>query len=345
MVLSGIHASALPYEALQHGDSVLLGRGELNWLQLIKDYQNKNLQPIYQPLPYDTTTDLPPSNIRLPGFTITGAIEATRGCPYNCQFCPEVNIPGGTVYYKRPISEVIKEIKNIPQKTIQFYDSSLTIDPGYTKELFNQMKGLGKRFFCNGNADVLARDESLVRLSKEAGCIAWLVGFESVNQETLESMGKKTNVVDEYQKTVDNIHRNNQVVIGSFMFGFDTDTADVFTATLQMIKQLKIDIADFSVLTPFPGTPVFQQLEQEKRLLTKDWAQYNLKTMVFKPKQLTANEITHGVKHLYQEYYRPSYTIRRIINGLHLGFFPFLVILARNMVATMNSRRLFHQQK
>ena len=203
------------------------------------------------------------------------------------------------------------------------------------------MKGLGKRFFCNGNADVLAHDENLVRLSKEAGCIAWLVGFESVNQKTLEAMGKKTNIVAEYQKAVNNIHRNKQVVIGCFMFGFDTDTVDVFSATLRMIKQLKIDVADFSVLTPFPGTPVFQQLEKEKRILTKDWAQYNLKTIVFKPNQLTIFEITKGLQQLYREYYSPGYTVQRIITGFRWGFYPFFVILARNMVALMNSRRLF----
>lgn len=205
------------------------------------------------------------------------------------------------------------------------------------------MKGLGKRFFCNGNADVLANDKDLVRLSKEAGCIAWLIGFESVNQHALKAMGKKTNTVTGYQQAIDNIHRNNQVVIGSFMFGFDTDTVEIFPTTLQMIKELKIDIADFSVLTPFPGTPVFTQLEQENRLLTKDWEQYNLKTMVFKPKYLTIPEIKQGMQQLYQEFYSPGYTIRRILNGVRLGLYPFFVILARNMVAMMNSRRLFEQ--
>ena len=345
VIFSGMHASSLPEEALQHGDSVLLGRGELNWLTLLQDSQNNQLKPLYQPIAYNKNTHIPPTNIHLPGFVVCGAIEATRGCPYNCLFCPEVNIPGGSTFYKRPIKEVIEEIKNIPQKTIQFYDSSLTIDPSYTKDLFRQMKGLGKRFFANGNADVLANDPELVRLARDAGCIAWLIGFESFNQETLEQMGKKTNKVNQYALAIQNLHDNKQVVIGCFMFGFDTDTKDIFSSTFQMIKQLQIDIADFSVLTPFPGTPVFNKLENESRLLTKDWEKYNLKTMVFLPKNLTIPEITQGMQMLYQRFYSPGYTLRRIIKGLRLGFYPFFVILARNMVALMNSRRVFIQKR
>jgi radical SAM superfamily enzyme YgiQ (UPF0313 family) len=207
------------------------------------------------------------------------------------------------------------------------------------------MKGLGKRFFANGNADVLANDIELVKLARDAGCIAWLIGFESINQETLEQMGKKTNKVNQYELAIKNLHNNKQVVIGCFMFGFDSDLNDIFSSTFQMVKHLQIDIADFSVLTPFPGTPVFTQLENENRLLTKDWEKYNLKTMVFLPKNLTIPEIIQGMQMLYQRFYGPGYTIRRIINGLQLGFYPFFVILARNIVALMNSRRLFKQKR
>ena len=168
---------------------------------------------------------------------MTGALEATRGCPYHCEFCPETNIQGGASFYKRPIHEVIAEIKTIPQKTLMFYDTSLTIDPAYTKELFKKMKGLHKKFFCNGNVDVLAHDAELVRLSKEAGCVAWLVGFESICQNTLDAVGKTTNMVDEYAQAIHNIHQNHMVVIGDFMFGFDTDTPDVFEKTLKSNKR------------------------------------------------------------------------------------------------------------
>jgi len=343
VVLSGLHASAQPEEAKQHADSVLLGRGELNWLELLKDIQNKNLRRIYHDIKYDKSTNIPSTKVQLPGFVITGAIEATRGCPYNCDFCPESNIPGGTNFYTRPVEDVIDEIKKIPQKTLMFYDSSLTIKPAYTKKLFQEMSKLNKKFFCNGNSDVLANDEELVKLSKDAGCIAWLVGFESVSQKTIDSIGKKTNKVDEYKKTVKNLHQNKMAVIGDFIFGFDTDKQDVFDETLKMIKKLDIDVADFCVLTPFPGTPIFNKLDKENRLLTKDWSKYSLKNVVFKPKNMTPKQLMNGIKKMYNDFYSMKHSSKRIFSSLKYGFYPFFSVIARNSVATMNSNKLFNK--
>ena len=345
VVLSGLHASALPEEAKQHADSVLLGRGEINWLRLLEDFEKNKLESLYQPINYNESTKIPPTNIHLPGFVVTGAIEATRGCPYRCEFCPEANIPGGGNFYARSVDEVISEIKSIPQKTLMFYDTSLTINPSYSKTLFKKMIGLNKKIFCNGNSDVLARDKELVSLSKEAGCLAWLVGFESVSQETIDKIGKKTNKVDEYFQTVKNIHDNKMAVIGDFMFGFDTDTPDVFDETLKVIKELKIDIADFCMLTPFPGTPIFNKLEKEGRILTKDWSQYSLKNVVFEPKNMTPDELTQGLRKMYYEFYSTPYTVKRIVRSLKLGIYPFFLVLARNAIANMNSRRLFTSRR
>ena len=341
VVLSGLHPAALPEEAKKHSDSVLLGRGELNWIEFLKDFENNSLKPIYHSIPYSNNITIPPTNINLPGFVMTGAIEATRGCPYGCDFCPEANIDGGSQFYSRPIKDVIEEIKAIPQKTIMFYDSSLTINKEYSKQLFREMKGLGKRFFCNGNSNVLANDIELVNLSKEAGCVSWLIGFESISQKTINEIGKKTNKVLEYEKAIENIHKNGMAVIGCFMFGSDFDKPTIFDETLKVIKKLKIDICDFCVLTPFPGTSIFKKLEKEGRILKKDWASYNLKTIVFKPKQMTLDEIHEGVQKMYTEFYSIPYTTRRILRGLKLGIFPFFLIMARNIVATMNARRLF----
>jgi radical SAM superfamily enzyme YgiQ (UPF0313 family) len=340
VILSGFHASGLPEEAKQHANSVLIGRNENVWLTILQDIEQKKLQPFYHAPPYDNATILPPTNISLPGFVMTGAIEATRGCPYHCEFCPETNIQGGALFLKRPVPEVIAEIKKIPQKTLMFYDTSLTIDPSYTKELFNQMKGLHKKFFCNGNVNVLAHDAELVRLSREAGCVAWLVGFESICQNTLQAIGKTTNTADEYAQAVLNIHNNHMAVIGDFMFGFDTDTPDVFEKTLQAIKELQIDVADFSILTPFPGTPLFKKLDDEKRILTKDWKYYNMGHVVFTPNHMTPEELLKGVHKVYDEFYGTAYTIKRITRGLRWGTYPFFIIFARNLVSMMGRRRL-----
>jgi len=340
VVLSGFHASGLPEEAKQHADSVLIGRNEYGWLTILKDIEQKKLQPFYHAPLYNNSLILPPTNISLPRFVMTGAIEATRGCPYHCEFCPETNIQGGATFYKRPIPDIIAEIKTISQKTLMFYDTSLTINPEYTKELFKEMKGLHKKFSCNGNVDVLAHDADLVRLSKEAGCVAWLVGFESICQNTLNAVGKTTNRVNEYAQAIRNIHQNHMAVIGDFIFGFDTDTPDVFRKTLKVIKELEIDVADFSILTPFPGTPLFNKLDTEKRILTKDWKYYNMGHAVFKPNHMNPEELQEGVRRMYDEFYHLPFTIKRIVRGLRWGVSPFFVIFARNIIAMMSRRRL-----
>jgi radical SAM superfamily enzyme YgiQ (UPF0313 family) len=345
VVLCGFHASGLPEEAKQHADSILIGRNEAGWLTVLQDIEQKKLQPFYHAPPYKPIQHLPATNVQLPGLIMTGALEATRGCPYHCEFCPETNIPGGNIFYKRPISEVVEEIKKIPQKTLMFYDTSLTIDPAYTKELFQGMKGLRKRFFCNGNADVLARDEDLVRLSKEAGCVAWLIGFESFSQDTLDSVGKKTNKVTEYARAIHNIHTHHMAVIGDFMFGFDTDTVTVFEQTRKAVKELNIDVADFSILTPFPGTPLFTKLESQNRILTKDWTLFNMGHAVFRPLHMTSEELEYGVRGVYTEFYGKAYTLRRITRGVRLGLYPLFVIVARNVIAMMGGRRLAKKEK
>jgi radical SAM superfamily enzyme YgiQ (UPF0313 family) len=345
VVFSGWYPSIMSKEAKTHADSIVIGRNEINWLDLLNDFEKGKIKPFYGPKKYDKSLKIPPTNVELPGFVLTGAIEATRGCPYKCEFCPEANTIGGSQFFKRPVDEVIEEIKSIPQKTIMFYDNSLTIDAEFSKELFKKMIGLNKKFFCNGNIDKLAEDKELVRLAKDAGCVSWLVGFESVSQKTIDKIGKSTNKVEKYKKAVENVHANKMAIIGSFIFGFDTDTKEVFDETLKMIRDLKIDLADFCILTPFPGTPLFDKLEKEDRIFEKDWSKYTMRNVVFKPKNLTPEELLEGVKRMYIEFYSTQNTVRRIFRGLKLGIFPFFLVMIRNAVANMNSRFLYVSEK
>jgi radical SAM superfamily enzyme YgiQ (UPF0313 family) len=340
VVLSGWYPSVFPTEAKIHSDSLVIGKNETCWLELLDDFENDTLKSYYGPKKFDTSVRIPPTNVKIPGFMMTGAVEATRGCPYRCEFCPETHIPGGSQYFSRPIDEVLDEIRSIPQKIIMFYDNSLTINPTYTKSLFKKMIGLHKKFFCNGNVDILAHDTELVQLSKEAGCIAWLVGFESLSQNTLDAVGKTTNRVEEYRQAIQNIHASHMVVIGEFMFGFDTDTPDVFEKTLTAVKDLKIDVADFSILTPFPGTPMFHRLDNEKRILTKEWEYYDTGHAVFQPKQMSPDQLRNGVRWMYDAFYTPLYSLQRIFRSLRYGVYSFVVVFARNLIAMISSRRV-----
>jgi radical SAM superfamily enzyme YgiQ (UPF0313 family) len=329
VVIGGPHVTVLPDEAKQHADSIVVGEAELTWPQLLKDFEEGNLKPFYR-----QEKPVNPELIPIPRREIIGKhrrpvarIQATRGCPYDCEFCAVPTLEG-TFLRKRPIENVIKEIKAIPQKFMIFSDSSLTIDPEYTKELFRNMKGLKKKFNCFGNMDVLNSDEELLKLAKEAGCIVWYVGFESISKETIDRLGKKTNNVDEYASTVKKIHKYGMAVSGSFILGFDEDPPDVAEKTIKAMYELKIDLAEINILTPFPGTPLFKRLDNEDRILTKDWFHYREgqhgTTIVFKPKSMSVEEVyshyTKAFKHWFYDLDRTKRTFR----SLKLGIYPFV---------------------
>ena len=332
VILSGTHATALPEEAIKHADSIIIGPAELLWPIAVRDLEKRKLKKIYNSKNYKKQEIEISSKIEISSNqTLIGIIEATRGCPYKCDFCQESNVQSGSIFRVRPINEIIKEIKKIPQKFLFFCDSSLTINPEYTKKLFKKMIPLNKKFICEGNADVLSKDKELIKLSYEAGCIEWTVGFESFSQEILDNINKKTNTIDDFTKVVDNIHKYKIAILGNFIFGFDQDTPNIFQQTSEKIRKIGLDSARFAILTPYPGTPLFKKLEKESRIITYDWSKYNRKNVVFKPKNMTINELQYGFQKISKEFNSIQNILIRDIRSLKYGFYPFLSTIARNI--------------
>ncbi len=318
VVLGGYHPSALPDEAKEHADAVVIGEAEKIWNDLLKDAEKGELKPFYM----GQADDL--SNIPVPkrdGFSLTATIQATRGCPNGCEFCALSKMEGRK-YRKRAVKEVIKEIEGIKHKAIVFYDASLTIDMKYTKELFKEMKNLDKKFACFGNANML-KDEEFLELAREAGCVLWSIGFETISQATMDKIGKRYKT-REYPEIVRKIREYGMAVIGSFVFGFDEDTPDVFERTLAEIETWELDSAGFCILTPFPGTKLFDRLEKEERILTKDWRKYTTENVVFMPKNMEAEELEEGVRYISREFFSPLKIFKRALGSISLGLFPFL---------------------
>ena len=329
VVLGGWHPSALPYEAKQHANAVVIGEAEEIWPQLLKDFQNGKLKQFYwQKKPVD------PDNIPVISFSSPSrflpAVQATRGCPTQCEFCAETVMKFRKRFRARPLHKVIEEIKSIPSRYFIFHDASLTINPDYTKQLFRGIKGLNKKFFCNGNVDRLGQDDKLLELAKEAGCCGWLIGFESISQKTIDMLGKKTNKVDGYINTIKKIHDKGMMVSGSFIFGFDQDTSDVFDNTLEFVNNSEIDVPDAMTLTPFPGTPLYKRLKKEKRILTEDWSKYDHRQVVFKPKNMSPQDLFSNIKRVNKEFYSLPNISRRVINSIRRGHSYFLSTLAQN---------------
>jgi len=309
VVIGGWHASALPTEAKLHADSVFIGEAEDTWPRFLKDFENGRFEPFYKQNNLVSAESITtPRRDVFEQLAPIAPLQAIWGCPNNCEFCCISNIGFGNKPRFRPIESIIEEIRSIPQKYLFFCDPSLTINPDYTKNLFRKLKEFDKTLLmCNGNADVLAKDDELLKLSSEAGCLEWLIGFESISQETIDSIGKKTNIVKEYSTAVKKIHDNNMEVIGEFVFGFDKDKPDIFEKTYESIKSMEIDLPAPGILTPYPGTPLYNRFEKEGRILTKDWSRYTERNVVFQPKNMTKEELLEGTKDIKERIFRLSF--------------------------------------
>lgn len=321
VILGGSHVSALPKEAKEHADSVVIGEAEETWPILLKDFEKQELKPFYQQqYPTDPNNIPHPRRDIIKRILIQNGVQTSRGCPYGCKYCFIGNSPEGKIFRKRPIEQVIQEVKKIPQRNIVLYDSSLTIDLDHTKSLFKAIKGLKKSLICLGNINILKKDDELLKLSKEAGCIQWNIGFESVSQQSLNEVKKMTNIVENYCEAIEKIHSYGMNVHGFFIFGFDHDSKEIFEHTWDFIQKSKIDSATFSILTPLPRTPLFDELSQQGRILTRDWSKYGYhKNLVFKAKNFSEVEIREGYKKFIKNYYSWTEIIKRLSNSMRRG--------------------------
>lgn len=328
VVLGGHHPTALPKEAKEHADSIVIGEGEISWPRLLKDFERGHLHPFYSSKFIDPNK-IPILKRKFTRTPFIASVQTSRGCPYNCEFCSNP-VTEGRKFRPRPIKDVMEEITALNCKYLLFIDNSFTIDTIHTKNLFREMKKLNKKFGCFGNINVLERDEELLTLAHEAGCLIWFVGFESINQKTIDYIGKKCNIVNKYDSVIQKLKDYGFAIIGSFMFGFDTDSLEVFDDTLKAVEEWQLECAEFNILIPYPGTPLFSRLESEGRILTRDWSQYKQGNVVFQPKQMTAEELFEGMKNLHKKFYRPNNMVKRFLRALPYGFNSFLATTSYN---------------
>ena len=327
VVLGGYHPSVLPEEAKQHADSVVIGEAEELWGKLLADHSQGKMKPFYTQSKRVELSDVPSlRNVRglLKHGTFPEAVEATRGCTMGCKFCCGTNKPYYREFRKRNVEDVIEDISSLSKRFFVFIDSSFAFDPNYTKQLLKEMKKLNKKFLALANISSFENDEELLKLAAEAGLIQINLGLESPFQQGIESVGKIKNQVEKYAEIIRKIHDYNIMVLGYFIFGLETDTTDIFDQTLDFMKDIDLDTANVMLLTPYPGTPLFEQFDSERRILTRDWSKYDLDHVVFKPKKMTPEELEDGMRHVVNEYYTPLNVMRRIVKSAKFGYFSFL---------------------
>lgn len=316
VVLGGYHPTAMPNEAKEHADSVVLSWAEATWPELIHDMENGSLKPFYGPNQNFDMTDIPLIRRDLIKHNpIMGAVQTTRGCPNRCEFCAIASFCKHGVR-QRPIKNVVEEIKQMPNRVFVIHDPSLTVNPNYAREFFEEMirQKIRKAWVANGNSNVLGNaDSKFLNLARKSGCMEWFVGFESVKQESLDGVKKTSNKVENFKMMIKKIHDHGMTIQGGIIFGFDEDTPDVFDLTIEKMYEWDLDSVEINILTPYPGTPLFDRFEREGRILTRDWSRYNQVDVVFKPNHMSEKDLLDGARKVAKEFYRIPNVINRTI--------------------------------
>ena len=313
VVMGGPHVTLLPEEAKKHCDYLIVGEGEITWPEFLKDFRDGVPKAVYKSGEPPDLSDLPVPRWDLlrRRRMMKGAVFATRGCPYNCRYCNLKQIYHDS-FRMRPIQEVTEEIRRIPSRFFVFWDDNLFADIDYAKELLRAIAPLKRKWAAQATLRD-CRDEELLALAKAAGCMYLFIGLESFSQASLADAGKGINRIQEYKPLIDQIHRHGIMVQAGVVFGFDSDTKDVFEDTLAACETLGIDGVTVSVLTPFPKTPVYEQFIKEGRLLGQDWSRYNGKTAVaFLPKNMGPDELFDGYMRFRRKFFSLASFIRRM---------------------------------
>jgi radical SAM superfamily enzyme YgiQ (UPF0313 family) len=349
VVLGGIHATACPEEASAHADAVVVSEAEDAWPRLLADFKRGELKPVYRPALPSLAGQPPPRRdlFRSRRYIPFQVVQTMRGCPYPCEFC-SVSTANGTTMRFRPADDVLAELGTLG-KLILFADDNVMIHRAYSRDLFTRMIPLGKHWIGQCSLAAVRRLEN-VELMAASGCKALFVGFESVDEETVRFTGKRQNRPSEYKATIDMLHDHGISVWGSFVFGFDTDDPEVFDRTVQFAVDMRLTMASFAVLTPYPGTTLYKRLLAEGRLTDERWwlrADHEADSPYYVPARMTREQLHAGWVRAWKRFYTYESMWRRFTLSAHsswiqsLGYWPLNLMqrrMARGRIAASGTR-------
>jgi len=313
VVMGGHHASAVPEEALQHCDAVVTGEAEGIWPTVIEDAQRGKLEPLYRVNGYPALEGLPRPRLSLLPLrrysTSFFPVQTTRGCPFHCNFCAVTSFFGGT-YRFRPVEEVVEEVKAIGSRNIFFVDDNIAANSSRAKELFRALIPLRLRWLSQANLTV-ANDPELLDLAVKSGCFALFIGLESLSEENLKQAGKTFNRPAEYREAISRIQKAGIHVWASFIFGLDDDDETVFERTVRFLEENRLPMASFFAYVPLPGTRAAQHMEEEGRIIERDWAKYDDAHALFAPRRMSPQALEQGLWWAYRRFYSLPSLLRR----------------------------------
>jgi radical SAM superfamily enzyme YgiQ (UPF0313 family) len=308
VILGGLHVLSCPEEARPHADALAIGDGVPLWPRILRDAESGTLEPEYREMfdrPY--RDDPEPARSLLPrrSFLTTTSLIATRGCHNRCGFCYLATDGLRMPYRMRDPEQVAAAFAANGEPYAVFTDNNLGSKPEYLRALCHALRPLERIWSAAVTLDV-TDDPSLVREMALAGCTGVFVGFESLSDRNLSEQRKRTPLTADYSRRVRLLHDNGIQVNGSFVLGFDHDGPEVFAKTASWIEENRLECATFHILTPYPGTPLFREMESAGRLLHRDWSRYDTANVVFRPKLMSPEELAHGYGWLYQRLFSHS---------------------------------------
>ena len=313
VILGGPHTTLVPEEAARHADVIFVGEAEGLWEEFLNGFASGNYRPEYRqagPVSLDGVPMACKELFHRNDFT-SGVLFATRGCPNRCDFCSIVRMYQHG-FSKRPVAEVAAEFASFRGKRIIFWDDNITADKEYAKQLFRAITPY-RKWWSSQATICAAQDDELLEIAARSGCKQLFLGLESVSQSSIQEARKGFNRVVNYARMIERVHAHGIAVQAGIVFGFDHDSPAIFKETLDFLEETGVQNATFNILTPYPGTPLFQRLDAQGRIVTRDWRRYNGRTdVVFQPSQMSADELLAGFRYANQRFYSLSSVAKRL---------------------------------
>lgn len=326
VVIGGIHATALPNEAKMHADAVVIGEADNLWESVLDDCERNALRDFYKDSSFPDLKKLviprwDTINMkyypRRPGkkYPVL-SLTASRGCPMGCSFCSVTKYFGKT-YRSKPVENVLSELDAIEANDYFFIDDNVMFNPDYCRELF---AGLARRdiHWMGMVSTRVLKNPDLIERAAQAGCYDVLLGMETINRDSLTGVNKTFNKIEEYEELIKRLMYSGIMPTISLIIGFDEDDVEQFRLTLDFLKRNKIFYAMFFVLTPLPGTDLYENLSKQGRMLHNNWSLYNGTNVVYKPKKFTPEELTEHYWKIFNEFYSMKNICIHLGNSLNI---------------------------
>ncbi|HLZ86402.1 MAG TPA: radical SAM protein [Puia sp.] len=318
--LGGLHVTSLPDEAAAHADSIFIGPGEDTFPQFLRDLRNNKPQKRYSNRERDLTS-IPPIRrdlIKRNRYLVPNSIVVSRGCPHHCDFCyKDAFFEGGRSFYTQQVDAALAEIDRLPGRHLYFLDDHLLGHQRFATALFDGMKGMDRVFQGASTIDAILRGD-LIESAAAAGMRSVFVGFETLSRNNLLQGNKKQNIGQDYEEAIRRLHSLGIMINGSFVFGLDADDPDVFKRTVDWAVKNSLTTCTFHILTPYPGTRLFREMESQGRILHRNWDQYDTRQVVYRTIGLSAAELKKGYDFAYRSFYSWSNIAKASLGHDHL---------------------------